>query len=200
MHRPSHLFLCHLLSLLRCCCVVALLLWSVLTGAEAVTIHFWWSFGMMNLGTLVFSVLTWYLGQILPGEYGIKRAWHFPCTAARQQGGGGSGGGGGGGGGGGSPPRGGAEGGVTEMMLVDAEGGGSSDASGATGPGGGSATLVEEAAPTDLDVRVRMRGLRKVYEKSSRKTGTEDVCVKTVAAPAFYAKTDRFTKTGSGQT
>jgi hypothetical protein len=59
--------------------------------------------------------------------------------------------------------------------------------------------LVEEAAPTDLDVRVRMRGLRKVYEKSSRKTGTEDVCVKTVAAP-LYAKTDRFTKTGSGQT
>ena len=58
------------------------------------TIPFWWSFGMMNLGTLVFSVLAWYLGQILPGEYGIKRAWHFPCTAALQQGGGGSGGGG----------------------------------------------------------------------------------------------------------
>eukprot|EP01046_Picozoa_sp_COSAG06_P117787 COSAG06_NODE_64893_length_256_cov_0.735849_1_plen_39_part_01 len=39
---------------------------------------------------------------------------------------------------------------MTEMMLVDAEGGGSSNA-------GGPATLVEEAAPTDLDVRVRMR-------------------------------------------
>ena len=82
----------------------------------------------------------WYLGQILPGEYGIKRAWTFPCTGQRP--------------------------GTTEGSTA-----GLLEAAAASDAGGSLAStrsaVVEEEAPADLEVRVVMRGLRKVYEKSS---------------------------------
>lgn len=120
-------------------------------GEEAVTIPFWWSFGMMNLGTIVFSALTWYLGQILPGEYGIKRPWNFPCSRLRGLGV--------------------ATDGVTETMLTSEQVGDSNDSM----EQGGLGVAVEESPPTELDVQVRMRGLRKVYEKSSESKSGEDV-------------------------
>lgn len=90
------------------------------------------------------------MGQILPGEYGIKRAWHFPCVGEHTLS---------------------STDGVTETMLTAAEAGDSSDSM----EQGGHGVAVAEAPPTDLDIRVRMHGLRKVYEKSSGSKNGEDV-------------------------
>lgn len=91
-----------------------------------------------------------YLGQILPGEYGIKRAWNFPCAQQLRN--------------------------TTtdeERLLQTDEG---ADSSGMMEQDSSRrAVVIEEAPPTDLDVRVRMRGLRKVYEKSSMGKSREDV-------------------------
>ena len=88
-----------------------------------------------------------YLGQILPGEYGIKRAWNFPCARQHTF----------------SSTH-----DVTETMLT-AEAGDLSDSIEL----GGHGVVVAEAPPADLDVKVKMHGLRKVYTKSS--TSGEDV-------------------------
>ena len=56
-------------------------------------------------------------------------------------------------------------------MLTAAIAGDSSDSM----EQGGHRVAVAEAPPTDLDVRVRMHGLRKVYEKSSGSKNGEDV-------------------------
>ena len=128
-------------------------------GEDSVTIAFWTSFFSMNVGAVLLSALAWYLGQVLPGEYGIQRSWLFPCQGARPN----------------VSSRGQATVGVggSELLMpggdADSGGGGGGDGD-RVGP-----VYVEEPPPTHLDVRVRMRGLRKVYEKSSGSESAEDV-------------------------
>lgn len=45
-------------------------------GPDAVGVSFFGSFLCLNLGSVVFSAIGWYLGLVLPGEYGIKRPWY----------------------------------------------------------------------------------------------------------------------------
>ncbi|CAL4103477.1 unnamed protein product [Meganyctiphanes norvegica] len=39
-------------------------------------------FGMLILDTLLFSILTWYLEAVRPGEFGVPKPWYFPVTVS----------------------------------------------------------------------------------------------------------------------
>ena len=49
------------------------------SDAKSVSISYWTSFVMMNVGTVACGVVSWWLGQVFPGEYGVRRPWWFPC-------------------------------------------------------------------------------------------------------------------------
>jgi hypothetical protein len=151
-------------------------------GPDAVGISFAASFGGMVAGIIIFGVLGWYLGLVLPGEYGIKRSWLFPCQQLHRR------------------WRQAAAAGVaphtadTQALLllptgvsllvaptigsaspVTGESDATDDRGGGGGETGGPTAAVLEAAPPDLAAGVVFTQLRKVYEKSSRSKEVEDV-------------------------
>ena len=34
---------------------------------------------MLLLDSVIYILVTWYVDNIYPGEYGIPRPWYFPC-------------------------------------------------------------------------------------------------------------------------
>uniref|UniRef100_A0A3B4Z3Q7 P-type phospholipid transporter n=1 Tax=Stegastes partitus TaxID=144197 RepID=A0A3B4Z3Q7_9TELE len=40
------------------------------------------SIGMMLLDTVIHCILTWYIENVFPGQYGIPRPWYFPFTGS----------------------------------------------------------------------------------------------------------------------
>lgn len=35
-------------------------------------------FGMLLIDTLIFSLLTWYIEAVFPGDFGVPQPWYFP--------------------------------------------------------------------------------------------------------------------------
>lgn len=39
-------------------------------------------FGMFILDIFFYSILTWYIDSVMPGQYGLARPWYFPFTVS----------------------------------------------------------------------------------------------------------------------